>query len=500
MKIKKRKLLNYFYFILLIIILAASIYIRFKNLGDRSLWLDEAWVANATIQSNLRELIDSSFHAPLFFVLTINLIVTFLPNNEFFLRLLPCLFGIGTLIIFYLIIRKHTGKMATIISLLLLSFSYNAIYYSKELKQFSGAMFFAILLIYFCERVIARNKMIDWIILLLLSVMGIGFDHSAAFIIVTVFITLFISFHQKQHWKKIFVFGSTVFTFSALFFLFHFRHQLSKSLVLAQGYWLSYYPNITSFSAFIKWLSDSTIKMLEFFSFPYFPVSLIIIIIGLCLFYKNSHKRLILYILLPIILVLAASFLKRYPYGGSRMMLFVAPLLYLSFGKGLDFIINRLSIPKLYIPLFLLIAFIVVPPVSNFAKMTANPRRLEEVRPLLDELQKKIKPDDKIYVYYGAGDAFRYYYKTKYYKMTDKENIIWGENHRDDINKYGADLETILKKNMRIWILFSHYWENERIYFIDYLNNKGNLEIEISSIGALAYLFRIKSEFSNNLF
>lgn len=497
MKIKKRSLLNHFYLILFILILAASIYIRFKNLGGRSLWLDEAWVANTTIQSNLRELIDSSFHAPLFFVLTINLIVTFLPNNEFFLRLLPCLSGIGTLIVFYLIIIKHTRKMAALISLLLLSFSYNFVHYSQELKQFSSAMFFAILLVYFCERVIARNKMGDWIILLLLNVIGIGFDHSIIFIVTTVFIVLFISFHQKQYWKKIFGFGSTVLAFSALFFFFHLRHQISKSLVSAQKYWMSFYPDLTSFSAFIKWLSHSTIKMLDFFSFPYFHVSLIIIIIGLFLFYKRSQKRFTIYILLPIILVLAASFLQQYPYGGSRLMLFVAPFLYISFGKGLDFIINKLSRAKLYIPLLLLVVFIVVPPVSNYVKMVKHPLRLEEVRPLLDELQKKTKLGDKIYVYHGAVEAFKYYYKTKYYGITDKKNIILGERHRDDANKYAVDLEKILKKNMRIWIVFSHWWETERSYIIDYLNSIGDLEMEISSIGALAYLFKIKSNLSD---
>jgi len=493
MKMKTRKFMKYFYITLLIIILAASIYIRFKNLAERSLWLDEAWVANAITESNLKELITSSFHAPLFFVLTIHLIVSFLPNNELFLRLLPCLFGIGTLIIFYSIIRKHTGKLAALISLLLLSFSYNFVHYSQELKQFSGAMFFTILLVYLCERVIAHNKMGDWIALLLMSIIGIGFDHSTVFIIATVFIVLLISFHQKQYWIKTFGFGSAVFAFFAVFFLFHLRHQIARSLVSAQQYWTSYYPNLNSFSAFIKWLSHSTIKIFDFFSFPYFPVSLIIIIAGLFLFHKRSQRRFVIYILLPIILVLAASFFKRYPYGGSRMMIFVAPLLYISFAKGLDFIINKLERSKLYIPILVLVVFIAVPPVSSFIEIAKNPLRLEEVRPLLDELQGHIELGDQIYVYYGAKEAFKYYYSTRYHRLIDKNNIIWGEKHRDDVNKYGIDLEEILKKNTSIWFLFSHFWESERSYIFDYLDRHGDLEMEISSIGTIAYRFKITS-------
>lgn len=173
-------------------------------------------------------------------------------------------------------------------------------------------------------------------------------------------------------------------------------------------------------------------------------------------------------------------------------MLFVAPLLYLSFGKGLDFIISRLARSKLHIPLLLIIVFLVVSPVSNFVKMAAHPFSLEEVRPLLDVLEKKVEPLDKIYVYYGAAPAFEYYYNTKYHRMIDRKNIIWGAVHRNDINKYSSDLEKILKKNMKIWVVFSHYWEEERSYITDYLKQKGELEMDISHNGALAYLFTIR--------
>lgn len=491
--IYKNKLLNYLYPVLLILILSASIYIRFKNLAARSLWFDEAWLANAIGQSNLGQLISRSFHAPLFFVLLIHLIITFFGNNEFLLRLLPCLFGVGILIVFYLLIRKQAGKIATLISLLLLSFSYNAVYYSQELKQYSGAMFFTVLLIYLSEKVITKDKMNDWIVLVSFSVIGIGFDHSILFIIATVFIVLFISLNWKQYWKKLFAFGSIVSVSFVLFYFFHFRHQIAKSLEYAQSFWLNYYPDTSSLSALIQWLSHSTRKMLDFFSFPYFPVSLIIIIIGLSLFFKYSQKRFSLYILLPIMLVLAASFIQRYPYGGSRLMLFVAPLLYLSFGKGLDFIISRLARNKLHFPLLLIVVFLVISPLSNFVKMAAHPLRFEEVRPLLDVVEKEIKPLDRIYVYYGAAPAFEYYYNTKYHGMIDRKNIIWGAVHRDNIDKYSSDLEKILKTNMKIWVVFSHYWENERRYIIDYLKQKGELEKDISNNGALAYLFKISN-------
>lgn len=496
MKTKRRNVLHYLYYALLFLVFAASIYIRFKNLGGRSLWLDEAWVANAISESSFQKIIHSSLTAPLFFVFTIHTIVIFFGNNEFFLRLLPCLFGIGTLAVFYLIIRKHTGKAASLISLTMLSFSYNTVHYSQELKQYSGAMFFTILLIFLCERIIARNKMLDWVLLVFISIIGLGFDHSIIFIIPTVFVVLLIFCYQKQEWRKIFISGSAAFAFSVLLFLFHIRDQMLNNLGNIQSYWLPYYPKATSILAILKWLARSTHKMFDFFAFPYFSASLIIIIVGLSLFYKNSKKRFIIYTLLPILLVLGASFLQRYPFGGSRLMLFAAPLLYLSFAKGLNYIIIKLKRSRLGIPLLFLIAFLAFPPVSTFIKMDKNPLRLEEMRPLLEKLEKRIKPEDKIYVYYGAYEAFKYYYNTKYSRMTKEKNIIWGEYHRDDVNKYIADLEKILDKNMRVWILFSHYWEKERIHIIEYLNQRGNLKTKISDKSTLGYLFEITSDSS----
>ena len=495
MKHTKPHLWNHLYLLFLIFVLVASAYIRFHNLGERSLWLDEAWVANAITKTSGSELIKSSLTAPLFFVFSTHFIISLFRNNKFFLRLLPCLFGIGTLIIFYLIMRKHAGKTATLLSLLMLSFSYNFVHYSQELKQYTGAMFFTILLVYSCERVVIFNKTGGWVALLFLSIIGVGFDHSIFFIIPTVFLALFISFPFSQSWKKLLGYGCIVSASSVLLFLLHIRHQISQNIDSIQSYWLPYYPKLSSLPTFIEWLLSSIKKIFDFFSLPYFPLSLIIIIAGLSLYYKRSHKRFLVYILLPLILVLGASFLQRYPFGGSRLMLFVLPLLYLSWGKGLDFIFMKLGRSRLFLPLLVAVIFLVVSPVSNFVEMAKNPLRLEEMRPLLREMQTHVKSQDKIYVYYGAVEAFKYYYKTKHYSMIDTKNIIWGNPHRDEISRYAADLEKHLRKNMRIWIIFSHYWENERASIIHYLNQQGKLQRKISNTGTIAYLFKIESNF-----
>lgn len=487
-----RHILRYLYVFLLLLILAAAAYVRFRLLGDRSLWLDEAWVANAIIQGDLGELIKKSLTAPLFFTLSIHFVVSLLGKNEFFLRLLPCLFSLGTLVVFYLLIKTHAGKIATLLSLVLLSFSQNFIYYAKELKQYTSAMFFAILVVYFGERVITKDRTRDWILLLLFCILGIGFDHSLIFIVPSVGLALLFSIPLKTHWKKLAIFGVSVSLFLAVFFFVHIRQQIAENIGSVQRYWLSFYPPTHSLASFLKWLFSSTQEMFRFFSLPVFPVSLLLMLIGLNLFYKKTRFRFVVYTIGPFILIIAASTLKRFPYGGTRLMLFMAPLLYLAFGKGIHFVIEKLERSRLYVPLLLIIIFLLIPPLKDFAKATTDPYKLEETRPLLAKAQPEIMPEDRVYVYYGAEEAFKFYSQTRFRGMFQSKNIIWGRPHRHNNPEYASELDQHLRKDTRLWVIFSHCWEEERTYIIDYLEKRGILLKKISDRGTHAYLFKIQ--------
>ncbi|MFW6140738.1 MAG: glycosyltransferase family 39 protein [Acidobacteriota bacterium] len=473
-------------------IIASAFYIRVYDLGQRSLWLDEAWVANAVIQADLSMAIKRSLTSPLFFVLSVHYLALVLGKTEFVLRLLPCLFGFGTLIFFYLLSRKISGKTATLVTLFMLSFSHQFIHYSKELKQYSGAMFFTLLLVYFCEKILSSKRNKDWVLFSLFCVLGVGFDHSLLFVIPTVFFVLLVNLDFKKNWKKLVYSGSFVFIFSLLFFSIHILSQISNNIGAIQKYWLSCYPRLSSFSSFLNWLVSSFRGMFYYFGFPFFPVSLLIVLLGLSLFYKKSKRRYFLYIILPLVWVLTASFLKRYPFGGVRLMLFFAPLLYLAFGNGLDFIFKKLKYNRLYFPLICAVIFLSLSPASDFVQTIKHPHQLEEVRPLLNNVRTYIQPQDKIYVYYGAKEAFEFYYRTKFFEMIETKNIIWGKSHRDDIPKYSSDLNKYLYKDLRIWLVFSHYREKERASIISFIEKKGKRVREFHDPGAVAYLFQIQ--------
>jgi predicted DNA-binding protein YlxM (UPF0122 family) len=80
--------------------------------------------------------------------------------------------------------------------------------------------------------------------------------------------------------------------------------------------------------------------------------------------------------------------------------------------------------------------------------------------------------------------------------MIETRNIIWGKPHRDNVPKYSAEIDRYLKKDLRIWVIFSHFLEHERSSIIDFLKQKGKILRQFQNKGTLAYLFKINDEFS----
>ena len=80
----------------------------------------------------------------------------------------------------------------------------------------------------------------------------------------------------------------------------------------------------------------------------------------------------------------------------------------------------------------------------------------EEIKPILDYVQKHIKENDTIYIYYVAENSFNYYAKSYGF---DKLDYIKGVSSRKEWAKYKEDLSQF-KGQERVWIIFTHVYHN----------------------------------------
>lgn len=124
-----------------------GIFVRIYNLDARPLWRDEAWVAIVASTDNLSSAFFTNWPVPPLFVSTLYLSVHLFKNNEWFLRIIPALFGIGGMVFIYYFTRRILGRYAAIGTLLLFTFLPAHIAYSRELKQYTGDIFFGLLLL-----------------------------------------------------------------------------------------------------------------------------------------------------------------------------------------------------------------------------------------------------------------------------------------------------------------------------------------------------------------
>lgn len=125
-----------------------------------SLWGDEAALANNIVERDLAELVkplDYNQAAPLGFLLTTKLITLFLGTNEYSLRLLPFVYGLLSLLLFYQL-GKMILKPALIFGMALFATSQLHVRYVAEFKQYIGDGFWALLLLCLAFKFISTHQ------------------------------------------------------------------------------------------------------------------------------------------------------------------------------------------------------------------------------------------------------------------------------------------------------------------------------------------------------
>ena len=120
---------------LLFIVIVASA-VRFYKLGFASLWLDEALrIKLSGLPFSVLWVTPYDTTPPLYYSV-IHLLLNF-GHSEFLLRLASALFGVVTIVVVYVAIRKVAGSLAAFMGALLLSLSFHNIDYSQEARAYA---------------------------------------------------------------------------------------------------------------------------------------------------------------------------------------------------------------------------------------------------------------------------------------------------------------------------------------------------------------------------
>jgi hypothetical protein len=499
-----------------------------QYLFNRSLWLDEAFLATNFINKNLPDLLRApmdyteSMIAPIGFMAITKAAITFWGNSDIILRLYPFVCSIISLLLFRKLAQSYVSQRAAIIALFLISVSGPLIYQASEFKPYSSDIAFTIVLLLLVPY-IEKSKLNIGKVLVLTVAGGLAtwFSFPAPFLLAAVGCYLAFIYAREKQWNGVLgiVIVSTVWL---LIFAIQYKIVVGKGVeTSAVGQWLiefwnrreAFMPNPFS-KAGLDWLSFSFARI---FSNPsewiIKEIPMILCLIGF-IFMLIKRRRVLFILAFPIILAAIASHFRLYPFYG-RMLFFLMPALFLSIGES----IAQIPFQALKIKHFKVIGTIIqIVLLVTLINYLPHFQTREELKPVLEYVQNQKREYDKIYLFFAAEPAFRYYSSFYGFNYDDCKIIVPIPKKRfvDEIDYFRSkqnlspvSVEKVscilgvstqldesrlelaeLKGTGRIWFIFSHANQTESD-FLNYLDNEGTRLDQFIQPGASVYLYEM---------
>ena len=505
------------------LIIALGFILRLDQyLFNRSLWLDEAFFVVNVVDRTFLELFQapleySSHIMPPGFLVMGKLSITLFGNSDFILRLYPFVCGVLSLVLFYQLAKLCISAKAVPLALFFFAISDYLIYYSSEFKQYSSDVMIVIALFLLAFNL--RTHTLTYARLFLFTIAGmaaIWFSHASVFILATIGIYLALPYLRNRQWQPIIsltvVYGIWLLNFAILYFLI-------INVDTPSNEWLhQFWRGKDAFMPFsaegFQWLYDRFLLALKNpGSLDNVQVAGFVVIIG-CITMLANRKGTLFLLALPVLIALIVSSFEKYVFH-SRLILFLMPALYLIIAEGIvQLQVKLLAYPKTSI-VTVAIQIILVVSLTDFPLHHRHVS--QEIKPVLEYMQKNRQDKDTVYLYYWAEPAFRYYANFYNFNYDDchiitplptKEYTNEVDYSRSKLglkpvkvnetqcvlgisDSYRGSRRELDKLRGRVWFIFSHVSKHRLKMFLKHLDTRGTRLDENIQPGAFAYLYKL---------
>jgi len=395
--------------------------------------------------------------APLGFLLAQKTLITLLGSGELALRLLPFLAGYALLIVSALWLKRFLSAPGWLLALALIAVSPTLVYYSAENKQYMLDAALTLMILWLATRRLPLPAF-HFPLLTLLGAVGLWFSHPLIFTLAAVGLTGLI-FECSHDWRAWLVTIAVWLASFGLLYAVSLRGLAQNDFLLT--FWQDFFLPIPPTTS---WLAKQFNDMFASFSAAGLGLqtplwfNLLGIFTGI-LWLGMRQPRVMVQIGLIFAAALAASALRKYPFGG-RMVLFLLPLVAALLGASMDAlykIVRRLAgnIPAGLLTVALGVVFVFAP-VQASAEPLIHPYMHEDISQALSALRQARQPEDAVYIYPAASPAFLYYAPRYGFAL---EDFVVGDylQGQSNIKQIRADLQP-LQNAPRLWILFAHVY------------------------------------------
>jgi hypothetical protein len=486
--------------IAIVVACIAGIALRVMHLARRgNLWLDEAMLAQSIIDRSPRGLFFSplDFHqvAPPGFLQILKLSTFLASPIEVALRLPAMLYSIAGLILFAVIASRRLTKLEPLVAVLLLAAGPLVIAYAAEVKQYSGDMFFTLLISYVALELRDSGHSTRWLrISAAVALIAVWFSDTAVITLTGVGIALAVTAwldRDRKAVRPLFLLG-LVWAAAAIAALIGAERRVAGGTAsVMRSYWTgrgSFMPIPRSINDALwlpRTLADILINSLGLRILS--GLTILLALWGIISLWRRGDRHLVAIFFAPVILTLIAALARLYPFAG-RLTLFLVPAFAIAVAAGIGSI-GRLTgrwAPVTQIVMLL----ILLSPQRVLTAAHPLPWRVQEIDPVLGYIAANRRPDDKIYAYWGAYPAAMFYGRRHGFTY---ENVTAGTVSKDW--KAVAEDAAQLRGSSRVWIVFSHDLESGlRENVLRHLDSIGSRYpgVADSAPGVRAYLYDLR--------
>jgi len=459
--------------------------------ADRALWLDESLLALNIVGRGFGGLIGHlSFDqaAPTAFLLVEKTATVLLGSSEYALRLLPLLCGLASVPLFALLARSLVRPVASVVATLLFAAAAGPVYYASEVKQYSGDLAAALILLLLAPNLLRpRLTPRRAIAVAAGGAVAILTSHPSVFVSGSVSLVVAIVWIARRERPDPWVAAAVASWLSASGLIIALGLRGASHLETLAGGGSGIYVHPLASGDRLEWLRSlvgSFNRLLGFSSAAALrPVFWGIVILALAGLVTLATRRPLqaAYLAGPFVLMTIASIAHKYPIF-DRTLLFLVPAAAILVAEGaasLPALISHGGLRRSVAAV--LAAGVLLLPAIKAVQHLVHPRGREEITAALRQLRSQWRPGDTLYVSYQTQFAMRYYLECGCFAPAEvtADHLGWrfeeprldnplgvalraqppffvvGGKIDGDYAKYVRDVER-LGRRPRVWLLYSH--------------------------------------------
>lgn len=472
------------------LVMAVAAALRLANLGHNSLTHDECVRATYSYNGDLDHI---RWFPPgqlaIWWVLQ-----HWVSRSEWVLRLPVALLGILAVFLCFSITRRRIGDWAAVFASAYLAFNYHAIFYSRAAKEIGYEPALTLLLIWAGARAADCPRRSHIVVFFGAAVLGLLLGFSPIMVATAWGPLILWSCRRDKHDGRRSLRLFLLLTAAFVPIVLAWYSWLNGSSVLQRV--ITYIGESEQVSApdsspvaLASWVLANSFGLLRFVSgvlSVWQPAGAVLLTIGVFLALAGIGElwgRWPTYVKFACLLLavnIALGVARKWPYGDSRMSVFLLPVFAPLFGCGLACVVRRLrSLPA---GAFLLLVWfgVAVSPAAH--ETIVQPREYDHVRPVLKAVQQKLRPGDAMLVYYAAGWSFDFYWSDS---RADVHVQDIGSRGRLDL--FRTEFDALAREHPRVWVFFTHVYGDEGKEWSAYALQGRRAVHRFNSVDSFAY-------------